>query len=325
MTSFRKRIKRKSKNNLNNIPKTVNIFVAATMSAGKSSLINALLGSDLLWSANEAATASITRIHHSKTIKNSTAGACFDWNGNCREWRDNIDNILLHQWNAHPEVKHIELSHYISRFASSAFKPIIYDTPGANNSQDPNHAILFNEALNECQNGMIIYVLNATQLGTKDDAYLLSEIKSHLGSHPAKKIIFVLNKIDEIDEEKDESIQNTVNSAQQYLEKLGFSKPVIIPSMMHAALIAQKILANASITRLQRSYLKNELIRFRHNKHLLNNAARIPNQISGMLNKIMGSYTPNLNNNDEFCQQELIQFINYSGLTALELYLKHYL
>lgn len=324
MTSLNKRIKRKSKERRHHIPKTVNIFVAATMSAGKSSLINALLGTDLLWSANEAATATITRIHHSKTIKKGIHGACFDWNGNCHAWLDNIDNKIIHKWNAHPDIKHIELSHYISRFASSNFKPIIYDTPGANNSQDMNHTILFHEALNECKSGMIIYVLNATQLGTKDDAYLLSEIKSHLDNHLSKKIIFVLNKIDGIDEEKGESIKDTVNSAQQYLENLGFSKPTIIPSMMHAALIAQKMIADTQLTRFQRSYLKNELIRFRHNKYLLNSSARIPNDIRTMLNKIMSSYTPHLNN-DEYCKQELIQFINYSGLTALELYLKNYL
>ena len=41
-----------------------NIIIAATMSAGKTSLVNALIGKEILWSSNEAATATITRIQH---------------------------------------------------------------------------------------------------------------------------------------------------------------------------------------------------------------------------------------------------------------------
>ena len=39
------------------------VIVVATMSAGKSTVINALIGQELLHSANEATTATITRIH----------------------------------------------------------------------------------------------------------------------------------------------------------------------------------------------------------------------------------------------------------------------
>ena len=39
------------------------VIVVAPMSAGKSTVINALIGKELLHSANEATTATITRIH----------------------------------------------------------------------------------------------------------------------------------------------------------------------------------------------------------------------------------------------------------------------
>ena len=42
--------------NIFNRDQNCNVIIAATMSAGKTSLINALLGNDLLFSANEAAT-----------------------------------------------------------------------------------------------------------------------------------------------------------------------------------------------------------------------------------------------------------------------------
>ncbi|WP_201603110.1 dynamin family protein [Psychrobacter submarinus] len=40
------------------------IIVVATMSSGKSTLINSMLGRELLHCANEATTATITRIHN---------------------------------------------------------------------------------------------------------------------------------------------------------------------------------------------------------------------------------------------------------------------
>lgn len=52
------------------------IFVAATMSAGKSSLINALIGKELLNSANEATTAKIMRIYRLVDAQTASASYC---------------------------------------------------------------------------------------------------------------------------------------------------------------------------------------------------------------------------------------------------------
>lgn len=46
--------------------KKVNVVYMATMSAGKTTCINAVLGTELLHSANEATTATITEIRSSK-------------------------------------------------------------------------------------------------------------------------------------------------------------------------------------------------------------------------------------------------------------------
>src|SRR3546814_3295380 len=43
---------------------TFDVLVLATMSAGKTSFINALIGQELLHTANEATTACVTRVEH---------------------------------------------------------------------------------------------------------------------------------------------------------------------------------------------------------------------------------------------------------------------
>lgn len=55
-----------------------NVIVAATMSAGKSSLINALLGNEVLYSANEAATATLTRITHNRNLRKRIEGVSYE-------------------------------------------------------------------------------------------------------------------------------------------------------------------------------------------------------------------------------------------------------
>ncbi|ASY82535.1 hypothetical protein BJK05_05590 [Pectobacterium polaris] len=320
----RKIKKRPPRNLVCPLPK-VNVIVAATMSAGKTSLINALLGTDLLWSANEAATATITRIHHVNQDEKIMRGTCFTWEGKCHQIAESVDNQLLHAWNASPQVKHIELSGCLAAFKKSRFLPVIYDTPGANNSQDSSHAQLLKEALEECDDGIIVYVLNATQPATRDDARLLGEIKQHLDARSGKQIIFVLNKVDELDEEKGETTELAIQSAAHYLEQNGFSAPVIIPAMMQCALVARKILSRLRVTRSQTNHLHNELMRFRLNKHVLNNSALIPQQLRATLRQELTHSPVSTANNDEFYRDELRQFAAYSGVRTLELYLTHYL
>ena len=329
MASLKTRVKRKNKNPptrglVHAVPK-MNVIVAATMSAGKTSLVNALLGTELLWSANEAATATITRIHYANRDDKTIRGVCFTWEGTCHQIAEVVDNQILHVWNSSPQIKHIELSGYLSTFSESRFSPIIYDTPGANNSQDISHAKLLKEALEECDDGVVVYVLNATQPAMHDDARLLSEIRQHLDAKPGKQIIFVLNKVDELDEEKGESISHAVQSTARYLENNGFSAPVIIPAMMRCALVARKVLSRLFATRSQTHHLSNELARFRLNKHVLNNAALIPQPLQETLRKELTHNSSFTTDNNEFCQRELRQFDAYSGVRTLELYLKHYL
>ncbi|WP_318389350.1 dynamin family protein [Enterobacter sp.] len=332
MTSLKKRVKRKNKT----LPSSqrrgktipVNIIVAATMSAGKTSLINALLGQELLWSANEAATATITRIHHSTRIDGITSGVSFTADGECHEIIAELSSETLHQWNAHQKVKYIELNANVAAFTTSVIRPIIYDTPGANNSQDLSHAALLKEAFDECSAGLIVYVLNATQPATNDDALLLTDIRQRMNDNPHYRIIFVLNKVDELDEEKGERLCTSVVSIEKYLQRLGFINPVIIPAMMQASLIARKIINRHAITRVQRNRLRNELARFRANKHALNDAALMPQSLKNALNMRLRPLAKQRANvaqeNEQFSDSELRQFTAYSGLQALELYLDNY-
>ncbi len=227
------------------------VIVVAPMSAGKSTVINALIGKELLYSANEATTATITRIHDKDNLP-FFSGNAYGYKSEHLKESYQIDAQTLKEWNADPSIKTIDLIGDIAAIRNDNAELVIYDTPGPNNSQDDNHEALTMEVINDGSYGMILYVLNATQLGVNDDRTLLEKIKETLGKRLNKDIIFLLNKADCLDEEKGEHLDQVVIKTQKYLTEVGFNNPTIIPTAANYALILQKMLNKEHLTRSER-------------------------------------------------------------------------
>ena len=244
------------------------VIVVATMSAGKSTVINALIGHELLHSANEATTATITRIHDKDELPYFSGGA-YDYQGNLLVEDHQINSDTLRKWNADRNIKKIDLVGNIQAIHSEDAEIVIYDTPGPNNSQDDDHEELTMEVIDDGNYGLILYILNATQLGINDDRYLLEKIQKSLEEDPHKEIIFLLNKADMLDEEKGEHLSDVVARAENYLEKIGFINPVILPTAANYALVVGKAINKEPLTRTQRANLKATL-EFEGNKYIEN-------------------------------------------------------
>lgn len=239
----------------NNTTKNLfDVIIVATMSTGKSTVINALIGKELLYSANEATTATITRIHDQDDLP-YFSGNAYAYDGSLFDESHQIDADTLRKWNADPKIKTIDLAGDIKALQNDAMDIVLYDTPGPNNSQDENHEKLTMEVINNGHYGLILYVLNATQLGVQDDRNLLEDIFSSLSKHEDKEIIFLLNKADMLDPEKDEHIGKAIKNAENYLTEIGFKDPTIIPTTANQALACQKALENENLTRTQVRYL----------------------------------------------------------------------
>lgn len=301
-----------------------NVIIAATMSAGKTSLINALLGNEVLFSANEAATATLTRITPKRNLRQRIEGVSYTQQGECHERSNNVQKETLRQWNDHQAVKYIELDCRIDSLRKTAKPLVIYDTPGPNNSQDASHKALLHKALTLPGKTLLVYVLNATQLATQDDKQLLQEIKNSPALASGNQIVFVLNKVDQLDEERGETIEVFLEKTRRYLEQTGYSQPVIIPAMMQASLIAKKALSRKSLTRNQKHHLQAELQRFRMNKFNLNEASHVPLAIKRQVRaELKRSQSENMQS-DTFDKTELAQFIAYSGIRTLEIFLSQH-
>lgn len=230
-------------------------YVVATMSSGKSTFINAVLGQDLLPAANEATTATIAQIFDDKTQGDAFYGERFDSNGKLIEHNDAVDLATMKAWNADNETKTIALNGNIRAIKeNNNVRLVLTDTPGPNNSQDPEHQRTTLGFIQDSKrNPLIIYVLNATQLGTNDDAQLLrlvADTMSKGGKQSKDRFLFVVNKMDMFDPDRGENIEEVLNRVKSYLEENGIHDPNLYPVSARMAYLLRK---QGELTRSERN------------------------------------------------------------------------
>ena len=166
------KIKNRKKNNYKDLKR---ILVVSTMSSGKSTLINALIGQDLFPSRNDACTAKIIRYIRNNRLKHVKAIA----KGEEEIRANNITKNSLDEINSNSNYDRITLIGPIRSLYKYKNTIEIIDTPGTNNSLDKNHMNITLDFLGSGEFDVILYVLNVTQLGVNDDLFLLKRIKEY--------------------------------------------------------------------------------------------------------------------------------------------------
>lgn len=280
--SYKSKIFKKNKSYQLN---SFDVLFVATMSAGKTSLVNALIGSELLHTANEATTACLTSVAHRRGRRRFSA-TCFSHNDESLLSEAPASAATLRTWNLMQEVCRIELQGSFKSQPQPIPGLVLHDTPGPNNSQDERHAQLMLAAIHRIRYHAVCYVLNVSQLGVQDERVLLEWLHQKFSSNGVP-IYFILNKVDLLDPEHGESIYAYIEKTKQYLLNIGFEKPVIVPAMASIALYAQLALLEEPLTRGQRLRLQQALNSLEHYQDNLVQASEIPNIIKFDLLKAM--------------------------------------
>ena len=150
------------------------VNVIATMSAGKSTLINALLRQKLMPAKQEACTATITEI---KDNDGSFFSAeAYDDKGEFIVSYGNLSLANMEELNSNPRVSKICIEGDIPFVSSEDISLVLVDTPGPNNSRNLAHKAATYRMISESSKTLVLYIINATQLATNDDYRLLSHV-----------------------------------------------------------------------------------------------------------------------------------------------------
>lgn len=223
------------------------VNVIATMSAGKSTLINALLRQKLMPAKNEACTATITELKDSDN--EVFRASVYDKDGNLIISKPEITLSEMEQLNANPEVSTIRAEGDIPFVSSEDVALVLVDTPGPNNSRDPEHKAATYRMLSESSKPLVLYILNATQLAVNDDNNLLNHVAESMkvgGKQSRDRFIFVVNKLDDFKKGED-SVSSAIEKVRKYLEDKGIQNPNIFPASALTALNIRTLLRDTRI------------------------------------------------------------------------------
>lgn len=238
----------------NELPK-YNVAVCATMSSGKSTFINALLGKDHMPSKNQACTAKITSIADNDGLE-TVVGIMFD-NKENRNCSSNINLELLEEWNKRDDVQRIMLESNLDGIRSNKGIVVINDTPGTNYSQDESHQNITMSFLKNNEINMLIYLINAEHASTIDNQILLRQIKAEVIEKQAANILFLVNKIDSFDSEKDDDIVLCLDGIKKELIDYGYENPNVIPISANAARLFKMVLKGEALSKRETATFKN--------------------------------------------------------------------
>lgn len=221
------------------------VNVVATMSAGKSTLINALLRQKLMPAKQEACTATITEIKDNDA--DHFMAKVYDTSGNLIQTYPELSFETMDSLNSNPEVSKIHVEGNIPFVTSKDVSLVLVDTPGPNNSRDPEHKAATYRMLSESSKTVVLYILNATQLAVNDDYNLLSHVADSMkvgGKQSRDRFIFVVNKLDDFKKGED-SIEVAITKVRDYLRDNGIENANIYPASALTALNIRTILAES--------------------------------------------------------------------------------
>jgi len=189
------------------------VLVVGCMSAGKSTLVNALVGYPVNESRNEATTSCLLHIYNKLQPGGMTL---FDENHGSFHQQENPDEEV--------EVPFTAVGLHF-RSLLSDMDVCIIDTPGVNNSRDVQHGVITEQAIRRGHYDLLLFVADGRNAGTDDEKQLLEYVSTHC----RRPVLVAVNQLDLFDPRQD-AISKTLEGYAEELREIGFSPlPTILP------------------------------------------------------------------------------------------------
>ncbi len=223
---------------------TSNCMVCGSLSSGKSSFVNAILGRDILPVSCCHATTKLTSVYIQKSI-DVISGLAQRFDGEHTEWVNNVDTASISAWNNADEVARILLRVPASGIDVGHANIIVHEIPSTSNYVVNGDDILENFLANVSPN-IIIYVADPVMIGTNDEHILLKKILEYVSGTRKVQVLFALNKCDSL-ECSGESIELAVKRFSEFLTSVGFIDLRIYPVSLKAASLIRRALKGGDV------------------------------------------------------------------------------
>lgn len=258
------------------------VCVVATMSAGKSTLINSMLGTKLMPSKQEACTAIITKIKDTKG-NDTWQAEVYSKDNRLLETHKNLTYSTMERLNGDENVSVIKTTGNIPFVSSEDISLVLIDTPGPNNARDPEHKKVQSEFLNKSSKSLVLYIMEGT-FGSDDDNALLQRVADSMkvgGKQSKDRFIFVVNKMDDRRKEDGDTTQ-TLERIRAYLKGHGITNPNLFPAAALPALNIRLMQSGAEVDEDTRDETDMKIRKLNRNETLhFENYSSLPASIRG--------------------------------------------
>lgn len=318
------------------------IVIVAPMSSGKSTLINAIIGKDLLPAVNQATTAVITEIRDNDQFEEFLVNAS-DKYGNTIAKNKKATKKLISELNYKkdpndPDGKEalihlVQLEGPIPNLPSNVLNTVFVDTPGGNNSQNAEHEEMMDEAIGDENKSLILYVFDGAHLGSNDSNIILQKIanamqNSNNGKQSRDRFLFVANRMDILDLEREPYEEVIENTILPQLASNGITEPNLFLASAHTAKLIRMTVNGEELTEAEEEDLEKYVKRFNRSTRMLSKYASLNSADKDKLMESAEKYANAGKEAESIKKAEQNRFkaaeIN-SGIPAIELAIKEYL
>lgn len=318
------------------------IVIVAPMSSGKSTLINAIIGRDLLPAVNQATTAVITEIKDNDQFEDFLVNAD-DKYGNNVSRNQKASKKLISELNYKkdpndPERKEalihlIQLEGPIPNLPSDILNTVFVDTPGGNNSQNQEHEDMMDEAIEDENKSLILYVFNGAQLGTNDSNIILKKIANAMknstnGKQSRDRFLFVANRMDEFDPSEEPYEDVIKNTILPQLASNGITEPKLFLASAQTAKLIRMVINGEELSETEEEDLEKLVRRFNRPSRMLSEYASLNFADKNKLRESAEKYARAGKEAENIKEAEKNKYkaaeIN-SGIPAIEMAIKEYL
>lgn len=298
------------------------VCVVATMSSGKSTLINALIGEKLMPSKQEACTAIITRIKDVSDNEGTPFRVeVYDKQGSRLKTIENVTAKEMKELNEDERVSEINMTGNLPFVNCKKNALVLIDTPGPNNSRNSEHRVTQQRMLQSSSKPLILYIMTG-EFGTNDDHTLLSDVANMMkvgGKQSKDRFLFVVNKLDNRNPEEDGPVSDTLNKVRQYLsEEFDIENPNIFPV---AALPALALDSYEELKGYQKTQLLGDIQKFNNEEFYFEQYSSLPKSLKKQSVEYLKNEESSFSGNPE--DNPGTAFI-HTGLLAVELMIKQY-
>ena len=181
----------------------LSVSIMAPMKNGKSTLLNAILGQELLPNATQRCTAKISYIEHSEGMEGFEAKS-IDEKGASSEYLP-CDIGVLRKWNSEDSIRHVRIRGSLPGVKVDDYRLQFVDTPGPDSAVHKEDQITIERFLNDNSLPMVCYIVD--RINTAEEKYLsrLKEHMSRFGKQSADRFIFVVSRMDQVEISKGDS------------------------------------------------------------------------------------------------------------------------